>query len=383
MASGGQRDHAQRKLRVCFVLAYRAPDYIRGRSLCAALAQSPEIELHYAANSSTGPRRYIEMLRRLVQVKRTTSPDVYILGFRGHDVGWLVRFMTLGRPLILDAMMSPYAALKEERKLGWTGRWLAPIWYRYERYLLHSSDAVLTDTDLHAKYYRDMFELPGDKVFSVPVGAVEADKQPSNEESSTSTLRAPTFRVLFYGSFLPLHGINVILDAASRLKDLPIEFQFIGGTSQQGASLVEECRKRGIARYAYRPWAAFDELVHEEIPRADLCLGGAFGATQQALRVVTGKTSQCLALGKATVVGHIDEDHGFIDRVNCLLVEQGDAIALAEAISWSYSHRAELNAIGRRGRDLYESRLSIASIAERLLPIVRQLATSIRPSDER
>ena len=51
-------------------------------------------------------------------------------------------------------------------------------------------------------------------------------------------------------------------------------------------------------------------------------------------------------MGKATVIGRIDEDPGFIDRVNCLLVKQGDAVALADAIRWGYSHRGMLAEIG-------------------------------------
>lgn len=383
IAQVNHRNDTERKVRVCFVLAYRAPDYIRGNSLCAALAQSPQIELQHATNISTGARRYLEMLRRLVRLHRSSPADVYILGFRGHEVGWLVRCITRGTPLILDAMMSPYAALKEERKLGWAGRWLAPVWYRYERHLLHSCEAVLTDTDSHSKYYCETFGLPQDKVSSVPVGAVEVLPQSSHNRSRSSDADVPVFRVLFYGSFLPLHGISVILEAASHLRELPIEFHFIGGTSSQGRDLVDECRRREIENYTYRPWVPFDSLLKDEIPGADLCLGGPFGATPQAQRVITGKTSQCLAMGKATVIGRIDEDHGFIDRVNCLLVKQGDAVALANSIRWSYLHREKLAEIGRHGRDLYEQRLSITSIAERLQPLVTQLAACARLSRER
>lgn len=377
----GHQDDTRRKLRVCFVLAYRAPDYVRGKSLCSALAQCPRVELTYATNRSTGLRRYLEMLVRLVRQHRSAPADVYILGFRGHEVGWLVRHITKGTPLILDAMMSPYAALKEERKLGWPGRWLAPIWYRYERHLLHSCDAVLTDTHSHAEFYCETFGLPRAKVVALPVGAVDPGLDlPHRKGAGTAQ---DMFSVLFYGSFLPLHGIGVILDAAARLRDLPIEFRFIGGTPIQGAHLVDECRKRGIENYTHRAWVPFARLLEHEIPAADLCLGGPFGATPQARRVVTGKTSQCLAMGKATVIGEIGDDHGFIDRVNCLLVKQGDAVALADAIRWGYSHRGMLAEIGEHGRELYEQRLSVSSIAARLEPLLTQLAAGAHQTRER
>lgn len=363
-----------RKLRVCHVQSYRAPDYIRGTSICAALARMPGVELVTATNRSPGPGRYLETIRRLVRVKKSVDPDVFILGFRGHEIAWLVRWLTKGKPLILDAMMSPYAALREERKLGLPGRLLAPLWGGYERSILHAADAVLTDTELHARYYRDEFGLATDRILALPVGAVELPDLPSKDPPVSPQPPGSSFRVLFYGSFLPLHGIDVILDAVASLADLPIELQFVGGTPRQAKRLVTACATRGITRYQHHAWIPFDRLLHDEIQRADLCLGGPFGGTPQAQRVVTGKTSQCLAAGKATVIGRIEEDHGFVDRFNCLLVRQNDAVALAAAIRWSHANRACLHEIGQRGQALYAERLSVRVIADRLRPLLMRLA---------
>jgi glycosyltransferase involved in cell wall biosynthesis len=357
-------------LKVCFVLSYRAPDYIRGRSICEALRRVPEVQLTLAVNRSRGIRRYWETVRALVLARKDFDPEIFILGFRGHEIAWLVRWLTRGKPLVIDAMMSPYAALKEEAKLGLPGKLLAPLWRKYESAILQQADAVLTDTRLHCEYYCNEFGLATDKITVVPVGAAEA----LSTELSPSE-RAPTepLRVLFYGSFLPLHGVDLIIEAAALVADLPIEFQFIGGSPAQGERLRAACSEHGVTRYAHRAWVPFELLMRDEIPRSDLCLGGPFGGTPQARRVVTGKTSQCLAQGKATIVGRIDEDVGYVDRVNCLLVEQGNAKAIADAIRWALDHRSELAAIGQRGKVLYSQRLSTRVIGERMLPMLHRL----------
>lgn len=362
---------SSRRLRVCFVQAYRAPDYVRGRSLCKALADSGAIDLTIAANRSTGIKRYWEAIRQLLRARQEFAPDLYILGFRGHEIAWLVRWLTRGKPLVIDAMMSPYAAMKEEAKLGLPGKLLAPLWRRYESAILQQADAVLTDTRLHCEYYRNEFGLPADKLTAVPVGAAEA---PGSELAQPGADSPEPFRVLFYGSFLPLHGVDVIIQAAALVADLPIEFQFVGGNPAQTERLKAACSERGVTRFAHRAWVPFELLLRDEIPRSDLCLGGPFGGTPQALRVVTGKTSQCLAQGKATIVGRIDEDVGYVDRVNCLLVKQGNAKALADAIRWALAHRSELAAIGLRGKALYSQHLSTRVIGERLLPMLHRLA---------
>lgn len=89
---------------------------------------------------------------------------------------------------------------------------------------------------------------------------------------------------------------------------------------------------------------------------------------------MTGKAQQCLALGKATLIGTTAEDHGFRDRENCLLVDQADAEALGTAIEWAFHNQSSLEGIGLRGRELYASRFSIDVIAGRLLPHIRHLA---------
>lgn len=360
-----------RKLRVCFVLSYREPDYIRGKSICEALASSGEVELLRAVNQSRGIRRYWETVRALREAKHTFRPDVYILGFRGHEIALPVRWMTRGRPLILDALMSPYAALAEEMKFGATGRALAPVWRVFEAAALNSADAILTDTKLHSQFLESEFGVSAQKLVACPVGAMSVDCVRSKSPAEPMD---ETFSVLFFGSFLPLHGIGTIVAAASRLRDLDIRFDFVGGSDAQARSLQQQCHSMGVSNYTHRKWVSFQRLLSHDIPCATLCLGGPFGATPQALRVVTGKSSQCLALGKPTIIGRIDEENGFIDRVNCLLVEQGDALALADAIRWAYRHRGELAGIGRRGQELYAQRMSATRIAECLLPLVKRLS---------
>jgi len=338
-----------------------------------ALTKCPEVELILAVNTSKGLIRYLQTVRTLLKVKYSNNPDAFILGFRGHELFWLVRLLVWGKPLIFDALMSPYAALRYENKSGFLGRLLAPFIRWLESSALARSDLILTDTQLHIDYFVQEFGLPAEKIMAVPVGA---------EENLTNELvdekQSDVFTVLFYGSFLPLHGVETIIRAASLLKTLPIRFDFIGGNKMQIKQLHALCRQWGVRQYTHRIWVPFDQLVSTEIPKADLCLGGPFGDTPQARRVITTKTSQCLALAKPVVVGAINEDIGLEDKVNCLLVEQDRPEALAGAIRWGYEHRQSLDILGSQGQMLYRRRLSLEVIASRLKKAINQLITERR-----
>lgn len=361
--------HASPPMQIAYVLAYRAPRYVRTESLLTALRSSSGTEVVVARNKHAGVRRYLETWQALRQLWAKKTPDVYLIGFRGHEIFWPIRWLTRGKPLIFDAMMSPYAALLDEHDGSVMRRFLAKLIYPLERRMLRRADLVLTDTQLHAEFYARTFSLPLEHFCAVPVGAIE----PETTAKVSTKKENGVFSVLLYGSFLPLHGVGVVVDAAARLVDLPIRFDFIGGNKIQARQLHRQCQALGIANFTYRRWVPFEQLLENDIPNADLCLGGPFGGTPQAGRVVTGKTSQFLALGKATVIGRIDEDYGFVNRANCLLVEQADVGGLADAIRWAYDNRARLREIGANGRVLYTERLSIKVITARLVAALQRL----------
>ncbi len=353
--------------RVCYILSYRAPDYIRTRSILAALRDMNGIDLEIVINQNKGISRYLETLKKLINLDQKKKQDIFILGFRGHEIYWPTRWIIGKRPIIFDAMMSPYSALSEENKSGIIGRILSTPWKAIETSILHNTEIVLTDTNLHANHLSETFSIPLHKIHSIPVGATP----PPNRKNAK--LQAGEFSALFYGSFLPLHGITTIIEAASLLRNIPIRFDFVGGSPKQARNLHALCKTNSITRYTHQKWIPYDQLLYETIPQASVCLGGPFGATPQAHRVVTGKTSQCLALGKATIIGRIREDYGFIDRENCLLVEQGNAKSLAETLEWCFLNQRKLSDIGMAGKSLYEKNLSITTIKNKLITILEKL----------
>jgi len=363
--------------KVCYVLAYRMPDYIRTRSLLQALKELDNVNLLTAINRPTGWLRYLDTLWQLLKVRVQHNPDCYILGFRGHEMFWPVKLITLGKPLIFDSLMSPYNALVDEGKHGAIGSFIGRFVYHLEKSILRQADHVLTDTELHVEYLTKIFFLKGRHVSALPVGAVESEIKDvgtgyCSADGSNSSSHEKCLEVIFYGSYLPLHGMPVMLEAAARVRDKPIHFTFIGGRGAGLTSFNETVARMKLEKVSHIAWVPYEQLLRSAIPKADLCLGGPFGNTTQSRRIVTGKSSQCLAQGKATVIGIVDEDVGFIDKHNCLLVRQGDPQALADALTWAAQNRERLEEIGVRALSLYRERLSIRCIGDKLKNILQR-----------
>jgi len=350
--------------KVCYILSYKTPNYVRTTALVNALALIPEIKLFQARNKSKGILRYVETFLKFLQIRFKENPDVYIIGFRGHEMYWLYRVFVLRKIFVFDEMMSPYDSIVNERKILSKSNLIAKIIYKLEKSILQNSNLVLTDTNIHSKFFSKTFEIDLKKIKVIPVGT---DEKLFDMKMVEQIDLGKDFTVFFYGTFLPLHGIDIVLRAASLLKKYPIKFVIVGGRGNERAiknfnSQMEELELENVTHY---DWVDFTDLPRY-IKSSDLCLGGPFGGTPQARRVVTGKTYQFLHMGKATVIGKIGEGFGFVDKENCLLVNQNNENDLAEAILWGYENRERLVEIGWNGKILFEKRFSYKEISKTL-----------------
>lgn len=351
------------KLPVCYILSYYMPEYIRTRTLISALEKFDTVQLYQARNSSKGLIRYLQTLSKLVVIRLFHHPKFYILGFRGYELFWFVRLITIGKPLILDHMMSPYDSLLNEHKTIKKGGLVARLIYFYEKSIIYGAQVILTDTDLHKEYFQELFHIAPEKIFAIPVGT---DEELFRKDVVSSSDDLPSsFQILFYGSFLPLHGMDVILKAASLLRDVPIHFILVGGYKINLSGFHQMIKELDLKNVTHINWVDFEHLP-QLIAQANIGLGGPFGNTGQGNRVITGKTFQFLAMAKPVIVGETIIDCGFEDKINCLIVPQRNEKALADAIYWASQHKTEIEQIGQRGYDLYQSRYSIQRISDQL-----------------
>jgi glycosyltransferase involved in cell wall biosynthesis len=350
------------KKKIGYVLSYRAPRYVRTRTIVNALRKIKDVEVYEARNSTSGFLRYFQTLLRLIRIRIVHHPDIYILGFRGHEIFPFVRILTYPRALIFDAMMSPFGAMEEEGKLGKLGKLLSPVVYAFEKAILKLSDQILTDTALHRQFFIDVFDIFPEKIVPVYVGTDEDVFVPSKK--SKNSLKEG-LDVFFYSTRLPLHGVDFILEAARRLQKEPIRFTIVGGNQKHHP--VSE-----LSNLIQIDWVEFEKLP-EYIEKADICLGGPFGNTKQAERVITGKTFQFLAMGKPVVIGRINEEVGFIDKRNCLFVEQGNPDSLTEVLLWALQNKHQLPAIGENGLELFRHHFSTPVIASQISEVLNQV----------
>ncbi len=363
-------------MKVAVITCYKYPDYGRAVALRAGLKADSTNQAIVIKNSYTGAMRYPEILVKTFLVHVRQRPDVYLLTFRGYEMLPAILLIALRKPVILDELVNPMEVVSEHRQL-YKGTWVGKLMGGWSMLgsvyslLLRRCRLVIADTSVHAAYSAKLSEVPFDRYRVIPVGADESIFRPPDVRP---TPEPDNFTVLYYGSMMPLHGLEYVLYAAERLKDhREINFLLVGG-GEKAAAQIADFKARG-ARVEYREWIDPKDLP-KAIGEASLCLGGPFGNTVQAQLVTTGKTYQFLASAAPVLIGETKETLGsqlFIDKTNCLMVPQGDAQALAAAIMWAFTNPKELSHIGQAGNKLYEQEFSQLAISQKLSSLLAEL----------
>lgn len=355
---------------VTYVLCYRDPNYVRTQNLITALKQSDQINLRVIRNKHRSVLRYPEVIIKAVVSRFKNPSDTYFIGFRGHEIFWFIYPFIASKKIIFDEFICTYDWFTKENSIIKTNSFTGILLLKLMRAIVTRADIVLSDTKLHAGRIQQVYGLPSGKSQFIYVGTDERVFYPRKKSKDTRK-----FNVFFYGNMLPLHGINTILSAVQIIKKEKLDtihFTLVGG---KGNKTMEQKIKTFIDTHELQsiithiPWVQYDQLP-EYINAAQLTLGGPFGNTPQAQKVITGKTYQFLAMSAPVVIGKIDEDVGLQNMQNCLLVNQGSSEDLADAVIWAYENQSELAHIGERGRELFEEKFSIKQNSKKLESIV-------------
>lgn len=266
--------------RVAYISVYNK-DYPRTRTL---LEQLRRIGVH--AETFFCSREPVTLVRSLLRLRR--SYDMVIVGFRGQEVMPLVRWC-LGRRkgIVFDAFVAISDTCADRglvRESGVLYRGLV----RLDRWLCGLADAVLVDTKTHAAFFQNVIGCP-----HVHAVSVEADARFLPVLLSQPQ---PPY-ILWYGTCLPLHGVEKILQWARCLEGMTdVRFLLIGPLTRRQRAMARVLSNVEV-RSRVSP-DALPALIHASA----LCLGGPFGDSGKAKRVIAGKTYQMLACGKPVLV---------------------------------------------------------------------------------
>jgi glycosyltransferase involved in cell wall biosynthesis len=292
--------------------------------------------------------------------------DLVYVGFFGHFIMLLVNFFSRSVTLF-DVFISTYDTLVHDRKVVKVKSLASRLAFWLDRAACLRADHILLDTTQHVDYFRETFSLTSKHFSVIPVGCNEDLFHPRQPERKNAELI-----VLYYSTYMPLHGVEVVVQAADIMRDEPILFRLVGNGPcyPRVESLVSDLRLENVKLIPYLPL----KMLPEEITGADICLGGHFGNSEKGGRVIPGKIYQIMAMERPMIAAATPANNELLVHMeDAYLCQPDDVQALVTAISVLQRDDVLRDRLAADARRRYEQTCSEAIITKCLQDLVAGL----------
>jgi len=314
---------------------------------------------HGPGTAAVPVRQLLAWVRLTRAHARAGAYDALVVGATAHlDLPLARRLASRrGRSLVFDPLVSLGETVRDRGLLPARSRRLAML-EALERRLFRLPDLCLADTTAHAEAFQAALGVDRCRLAVVPAGAPSIFRR-------LAPVYAPRddggFRVVYFGQFIPLHGLDVVLHAADRLRDRPdIGFELVG-VGQKLAECQASARRLALPNVTFDPaWLPAEVLIKRHIAPADLCLG-VFGDQPKAGRVVPFKVYVALAAGRPVLTADTPAVREMLvpgDEV--WTVPPADPAALAGAIAQLADRPGVRAGLAARGQAAWEARFAPA-----------------------
>jgi glycosyltransferase involved in cell wall biosynthesis len=172
--------------------------------------------------------------------------------------------------------------------------------------------------------------------------------------------------VLYNGTYIPLHGVEYLLEAAEILQKNPkannIEFLFYGD-GQQRYEMVALSEKLGLKNVRFN--FDFKEAELQKYIHKSTIYLGIFGNTDKAKRVIPCKVYKGMAMHACVLTGHsIAMDELFVEGKEYLGTKFADAKDIAEKILILANNKDLRERIAAAGYLGFLKKADISSVAK-------------------
>lgn len=269
-------------------------------------------------------QRIIEVYKKLIFTSFKTY-DVIFVGFMAQMIIPFFYWKWRKQTVITDFFISVFDTLVDDRKklsaCSLLGRFVKCI----DEITIQKSDYIVADTKSHAEYFVKDLGAENEKCMVLYLKADTNIYYPKKLEKPDKY--KDKYLVLYFGSILPLQGVEYVLEAIRLLQnEKGIHFIMIG-------PLGEKYQKVESDTVTYIDWLPQEKLA-EYIAFSDLCLGGHFNPNiGKADRTIPGKVYIYAVMEKPIVLGDSRANRELYKETNQIhFVHRGSGIELSKKI---------------------------------------------------
>lgn len=285
--------NAMKNKKVLFITTKNL-DYIRNTQEIDIIKEVAESYKIIGSNSKSYIKRIAYVYFNILKTNFKNYNIVFV-GFSPQLIIPFWKWKMKKNKVIIDFFISMYDTFAFDRKKVKPKSIIGKLLKKIDITTIKRADMVISDTKAHGKYFEDEFGLQSNKLEVLYLEANTDIYYPM--EVSKPEEYKNKFIVLYFGSILPLQGIDVVLETIEKLKNnKDIHFYMIGPIS-------EKYKKIESDTVTYIDWLPQEKLANY-IAFSDLCLAGHFNKESgKANRTIPGKAYIYRAMNKPMILG--------------------------------------------------------------------------------
>jgi len=308
-------------------------------------------------------------LKLLKKFLISSDIDLIIVGYPGFESVLQIRYLTR-KPIIYDPFISSYLSYVYDYEYINEKSILAKFYYFIDFFSFREADIILSDTNIHGKIFSKLFYQNPAKFKTVFVGSDPEIFYPQEYKKGKDS-----FTIGFYGTYIPLQGLNIILNAAKFLKrNHELNFEIIGGTPENKLyqDMVRFKKKNKLDNVKLIPHLPLSQLI-EKIVESDIQLG-IFGGTLKSNIVIPNKVFSALAMKKPLITSDTIAARELLShKKNVYFCKNADVNSLIDAIITLYENKKLRENIAQNGYELFKRYLTPQKLGKVLKNLLLRL----------
>ncbi len=210
--------------KICFFGIYDR-EYSRNKVIIDGFEANGVEVVHINVNPRhiKGINKYWQLVVESWKVKSQKFDFVFV-GFPGHTCVWLAKILFWNKKIVFDIFISQYASVVADRKIYKPFSLGALKQYFLDWHSVRLADVCVLDTDEHIRAFGEKYGLKNENSLRIFLSsALAPQREPAHIPSRDK------FIVQYHGTFIGIHGVEYIVQAAKLVEKNPrIQFRMIG-----------------------------------------------------------------------------------------------------------------------------------------------------------
>jgi glycosyltransferase involved in cell wall biosynthesis len=303
------------------------------------------------------------------------STHIIILPMNSHIISVfdMILAKILGKKVIVDFYISNYDTLVNDRKLcdrnSFGGKWAL----FKDKLFLEKADKVIFLNNSESFYYQGVagVKLEESKISIIPL-CIDYKKELFEKELSRENKEE--FNVCWWGTYIPLHGLENLIEAFAHIEDESVRLYLFGNSEEKSIPYQKMLEANNLTDRVFLindHSFANGKLAPFLKENCDLAIGN-FGSSEKAKTVLVNKLVDALSLGLPCLTRETKATQELLAQDEGVILTGADPESIAQNILWASKNKAELIKLGNAGKQKYLDTFSPDAFKVKFLSVLEK-----------